>query len=294
MAFYDQVWYCNFGNGTSTGYYGVTVRPQNTAVAAGVLRRQFTAPSVGSERVFVCIVAGTTANTTDATWTTSRGAKTTDGTATWQECTGASAVNGDLTNTATWATAKATGPPTLGAIIKRNNGASYRICSTAGTMAASEPSFSNTAGVTTNDGTSVWTSLGVVGNFSSGGAPFARLASAFVVNWFASGNTIYVGDNHAEAWTSGVNIAPTSALLAKTLCHNHSGSYPPAAGDLTTGATITTTTAINLNATGAFYFRGLTFVAGSTGGITIGTTGSNWFYFDTCSFSEYEHGYCPR
>ena len=37
------------------------VMKQNTAVAAGVLRRQFTAPAVNSERVFVCIVAGTTA-----------------------------------------------------------------------------------------------------------------------------------------------------------------------------------------------------------------------------------------
>src|SRR5262245_51346784 len=125
MAFYDTTWYCNAGDQSTTGYYAVTKRPQNTAVAAGVIRRQFTAPAVGSERCFVCIVAGTTANVTDATWTTTRGAKTTDGTATWQECTGASAVNGDATNTPTWATAKAAGVPTLGAIIKRNNGASY-------------------------------------------------------------------------------------------------------------------------------------------------------------------------
>src|SRR5580765_3925624 len=99
MALVDTVWYCNFGNGSSTGYFAVTVRPQNTAVAAGILRRQFTLPSVGNERVFVCIVAGTTANTTDATWTLTRGAKSTDGTATWQECTGQAGLNGDPTNT---------------------------------------------------------------------------------------------------------------------------------------------------------------------------------------------------
>src|SRR6185369_16628476 len=116
MAFFDTTWYVNFGDGSTTGYYAVTTRPQNTAVAAGVLRRQASAPSVGSERVFVCIVAGTTANTADATWTTTRGAKTTDGSATWQECTGASAVNGDLTNTPNWTAVKNTAV-TLGQII---------------------------------------------------------------------------------------------------------------------------------------------------------------------------------
>jgi hypothetical protein len=294
VAFYDSAWYCNFGNGTSTGYYAVTVRPQNAAVAAGVLRRQFTAPAVGSERVFACIVAGTTANVTDATWVLTRGAKTTDGTATWQECTGASAVNGDLANTATWTQAKAIGTPTLGAIIQRNNGASYWICSTAGTMGASEPAWANnTAGTTQADGTTTWTCLGVVGNFTGGQAPHARLANACTATWFVAGNTIYVGSNHAESQTTAISISPalTATSVSEILCHNNAGSYPPTAADLTTGATISTTAAVNLSfvpSTGTIHVYGLTFRAGvgvSTGTAQVILTPINAYYFmDSCSF----------
>lgn len=293
MAFYDTTWYANFGNGSSTGYYAVTVRPQNTAVAAGVIRRQFTAPAVGSERCFVCIVAGTTANVVDATWGVTRGFKTTDGTATWQECTGIAAVNGDAINTVNWTQAKAIGAPTLGTIIKRNSGASYQICSTQGSMAASEPSFSDTAGVTTNDGTTVWTSLGPVGNFTGGQAPFARLASACATNWFAVGNTIYVGDNHAESQATAITITPSlgATSVSRILCHNHSGSYPPAASDLTTGATVSTSANVNLTFNpqgGGIYLYGVRFQAGvgasAASSFIILTPANALYVFDNCVF----------
>jgi hypothetical protein len=296
MAFFDTTWYCNAGDQSTTGHYAVAKRPQNAAVAAGQLVRQFTAPAVNSERVFVCIVAGTTANVTDATWVLTRGARTTDGTATWQECTGASAVNGDLTNTPTWAAAKAINSAvTLGAIIQRNNGASYWICSTAGSTGASEPAWANnTAGTTQTDSTVTWTCLGVVGNFTGGQAPHARLGNAGATTWFAPNNTIYVGDNHAESQATAMTItiptAPTS--VARILCHNHSGSYPPASGNLTTGASVSTTgtNAITLAFIGAGYVYGIAFKA-AVGATTVGSfyiilgsaSASNSFIFlDNC------------
>lgn len=293
MAFYDTAFYLN-----SVGYAAVTVRPQNTAVAAGVLRRQFTAPTVGNERVFVCIIAGTTANVADATWVLTRGARTTDGTATWQECTGISAVNGDLTNTVNWTAAKAAGTPTLGAIIQRNNGASYWICSVAGTMGASEPAWpNNTAGTTQADGTTTWTCLGVVGNFTGGQAPFARLATVVSTTWLVTSTvfyTIYVGDNHAETQATAINITFTSATVpVKVLCHNHLGPYPPGSGDLMAGATITTSgnTQITLQI-GPFYIYGLTFIGSATGASATfylilkatNTAAGQLLYFDNCSF----------
>jgi hypothetical protein len=297
MAFYDQCWYANAGDQSTTGHYAVAKRPQNAAVTAGQIVRQFTAPAVGSERVFVCIIAGTTANVTDATWVLTRGAKTVDNTATWMEVTGMSSVNGDLTDTVNWTAAKAIGSPSLGAIIQRNSGASYQICTTAGTMGAAEPAFSNTAGVTTSEsgGTAVWTSLGVVGNFTGGQAPHARLPNACATTWWVAGNTIYVGDNHAESSSAAITIAPalTQATVGKIICHNHSGSYPPASSDLRTTATISTSAtggaALSISPnTGAVYFYGLTFLAGvgqSTGSNLLAFfPGSAFYYFDSCIF----------
>jgi hypothetical protein len=295
MAYYDLAWYCNAGDQATTGHYAVAKRASGAAVVAGQLCRQFTAPAVGSERIFVCIIAGTTAVATDATWVLTRGAKTVDGTVTWMEVTGIAAVNGDKTNTINWTAAKAIGVPTLGTIIQRNNGASYQICTTAGTLGAAEPAFSDTAGVTTTEtsATTVWTSLGPVTNFTGGQAPHARLANAGATNWFATNNTIYVGDNHAESQATAITTGPTSitAGINKILCHNHAGSYPPAASDLTTGATVTTTAAANINigASGGAqttYMRGLTFQAGSgasTNAFVIVNSAANGIYLDNCS-----------
>ena len=292
MAYYDFAWYLN-----SVGHAAVTVRPQNAAVAVGAIRKQFTAPAVGSERCFICIIAGTTANVTDATWVLTRGAKTVDGTVTWMECTGQASLNSDGTNTPTWAQFKASavGNPSLGVIIKRNDGASYQICTTTGTLGATEPAFSNTAGTTTTEtaGTAVWTSLGVVGNYTTkGAAPFARLVAACATNWFAAGNTLYVGNNHSEQQGSALTAAPSgsSATVSKILCHDPAGSYPPAAGDLETGALISTA-AFNISLTpaggqGWFYIYGLTFRSGvgssSSNSVSITTSAGTIVHFERC------------
>jgi hypothetical protein len=119
MAFFDTTWYLN-----SVGWTAVTAWSAGATIAAGTTRRQ-TAPAVNSERVFVAIVGGTTAPVTEPTWVITRGGKTTDNTVTWQECTGASAVNGDLTNTPNWTTVKGLAV-TLGQIIQRNTAPAIR------------------------------------------------------------------------------------------------------------------------------------------------------------------------
>jgi hypothetical protein len=295
MAFYDTVWFTNAGDQATTGYYAVAKRPQNAAVVAGQLVRQFTAPALNNERVFVCIVAGTTANVADATWVLTRGARTVDGTATWQECTGASAVNGDAADTVNWTAAKAAGVPTLGAIIKRNNGASYWICSVAGTMGASEPAWPNdTAGTTQADGTTTWTCLGVVGNFAIWAAPHARLANAFASTWGTSGNKFWLADNHAETQAAAMSLSMpgSSAVLTTAVCVDRTAALPPTTANFKTGASISTTAnnSITFAASGIvnFYYEGIAFNAGdgslNNASLTFSST-QTYGVFKNCAFN---------
>jgi hypothetical protein len=286
LAFADTTWYANAGDQSTTGHYAVAKFTASGIYSAGQLVRQLTAPTVGNERVFVVIVAGTAS--TEPAWTVTRGAKNTSGTVTFQECTGASAVNGDLTNTPTWSGFRAISTAvTLGAIIQRNNGASYWICSTAGSVGASEPAWANnTAGTTQVDSTVTWTCLGVVGNFTGGQAPHARLNNVFGTNWFVAGNTVYVGDNHAESQGATLISSPGgSTLPSKILCHNHSGSYPPSS--LVTGAVVATAGAFNISLTlgGTFYIYGVAFRSGvgaaAAASLTL-QTGNGWVVLDNC------------
>ena len=149
----------------------------------------------------------------------------------------------------------------LGQVIKRSNNASYQICTTAGAMSASKPAFSDTAGVTTTDTTAVWTSLGPVSGFTGGQAPHARLGNVCTSTWFAAGNTIYVGANHAELQATSIVVTPATSVttVGKIICHNQAGAIPPGSGDITTGATISTTAAVSISLTigGPFYVYGL-------------------------------------
>lgn len=271
----------------SVNYTAVTAWATGTVKAAGALVRQNAAPSVGNERVFVCVVAGTTHATTEPTWTVTRGAKTTDNTVTWQECTGLSGVNGDLTNTPNWTTIKNTAI-VLGQIIKRDSGASYQICTTSGTAGnGAEPGFSDTAGTTTADNTVTWTSLGAVGNFTGAQAPHARVANALATNWGAAGNTIYVENSHAETQSTAVTWAGASTLASgqRIVCHN-GGAYPPAAANVSTGATVTCSGVAAISVTGLnLYIEGVTFTTTANGGTqSCGSTQSSFTKLKNCNF----------
>lgn len=85
-------WYCNFGNGTSTGYYAVAQFAVLTPYTVGQIIRQLAVPAVGSERCFRCTTLGTS-GASESAWTLTKGSTTTQGTAVFTEVTGNSTFN---------------------------------------------------------------------------------------------------------------------------------------------------------------------------------------------------------
>lgn len=140
-------------------------------------------PAIANANFQICIAAGTT-SATEPAYSATLGVLTVDGTATWASL-GATlqAELPDWSAAATYATGTVIRPkavlwttyeqllpstpaPTVGVsveagrVVRRNSGASFQICTTAGTTGPTEPGFSDTRGATTNDGTAQWTCLG--------------------------------------------------------------------------------------------------------------------------------------
>jgi hypothetical protein len=256
-------WYINYGDGSTTGYYAVTRWAATTAKVVGNIVRQLAVPTIGNERCFICVVAGTTTGA-EPTWVLTPGAKTFDGAITWMECSGRVGTNGGAGTGAVnlvpqWTTAL--GTVTLGMQIRGNSNhvSSLLICTTAGAVGATEPTWAGSNGQTTIDGTAVWTRIGFTSDFTPFQSPIARLATA-LATYHAAGDIQFVADNHAESQVTGITlnfINPPS----RTYCIDHTVGAP-GPGDLRTTASITCTAAsgASILAGGTGYVYGLSYI----------------------------------
>lgn len=296
MAFFDTTWYVNFGDGATTGYYAVPVWPGAlAAVTAGTWCRQLAAPTVGNERCFVCVAAGTT-GASEPVWVVTRGADSAanvDGTVKWMECTGMAGPCGDLTNAPVWVASRVV---TLGEVYYDSISGSLQAATTGGTSkSGAAPSFSATAGVTTADNTVTWTSLGPTSNYTTPFKyPHARQANAFVATWGAAGNQFALASNSAETQSSAMTLSPpgTAALPCNIYCISSSTTL--AAPTNATTATVSTTGASNITfgtggGTSIAFWNGVVFQAGSaanSASINLGGTnsGTNVGYYENCGF----------
>jgi hypothetical protein len=269
------------------------------AKTVGNIVRQ-TAPTLGNERIWVCIVAGTTHATTEPTWTTGRGDKVTDNTVTWQEITGLAAFNGDLANTPNWTNGAKSTQVSQGHVIKDVAGTHiFLMTSTtnnAGTGA--EPSWNTAAvGNTTADASVTWTYMGT--SFGAWAAPHKTMVRALNTGWMDSGagvgrQQIFVGHDHAETQSTAAISFPVHGTnnlnngnSMDIICVNTAGSVPPVSADLSTAGSITTTGS-NAMVVGAGNYRwvyGLTFNCGTSGNLTLGFNNDNADrHYENCTF----------
>lgn len=288
---------------SSARYAAATQWSAGATVVPGSLRTQLAAPTLGNERVFVCLVGGTT-NGTEPTWVITRGGITTEtGGVSWQECTGLPAVNGDMDSTPDWNAAK-NQAITLGHIIKDVAATHIFIASIAGSAGnGAEPTWNTGAiGATTTDNTVTWTYLGT--GFGAWAAAHARLNNALATNWgdstalpgpngtnvFPGGQTFYAGDDHAESGASNIDHTSrgSEGIPFYVLCVDHLGSLPPVEADARTTATISTAGHINNN--GNCVWDGVSCFTGTSGNLNCGWNGGNMLV-KNCTMSCAGSGY---
>lgn len=267
--------------------------------AVGALVRQLAAPADGSERVWVCIVGGTTHATTEPTWTLTRGTKTTDNTVTWMECTGVAGMNGDVDNTPNWTTGAKSTTPSLGHVIKSGDGTKLLICTTSGAAGSgAEPTWA-AAGGTTSDGAAVWTTLkDGSARYAAFAAPHHHLISAQGTNWgdAVAGSTqpvFFVGDSHN--YTSSVTTGAVSCTTKGTftapidiICISEAfAGTTPTTGDISTGGKEGSGSGTDVLAANGFArVYGMTFILNGNSGTLSARFGNgvSGFYFENCRF----------
>lgn len=283
MAFPKTYWYLK-----ASAWSAVAPWAASTSYNAGTFVRQLATPTVGNERVNVCIVTGVSGST-EPTWVITRGAKTTDNTVTWMECTGVAGPNGDATNTVNWNSVKNTAV-SLGSVIKDIAATTYFICVTAGTAGnGSEPSWNTATGANTTDNTVTWMSLGAISGYSTPFQyPFARLQTPLATGFMLAGETGYASNNHSETQATAMAFPSTNATAAKQITWYtvNDSAAPPTA--LATGSSLNTTGVSGMNVgASACYFYGFSVNSGSgtsTASITCGGISSTQT-FKNCSFS---------
>src|SRR5262245_12672372 len=277
----------------SVQWTAVTSWAASTAYTVGQLRKQLAAPAAGSERVFVCRVAGTSGGT-EPTWVTTRGATTADNTASWAEVTGRPALNADVTNTPPWAASQ--GAVVVGHIIKNIAATHYFMVTTAGTGGTgAEPTWNTTTGATTADASATYTCLGAVGSFTTKfGAPAARLGLQLTTSglWAPNGNmNVYVADDHAEASTAANSWTTPTAPGINVFCVDRTAALPPNAAALRTTASITASSTGDVRigtAVGhSIYIYGLKLIHTGSGaaGILLGSTSGSRVLLEQCTFN---------
>jgi hypothetical protein len=167
----------------------------------------------------------------------------------------------------------------------------YR-CTTAGTS-STEPTWSSAY---TNNAT-----------ITSGGATFTNVSGQSTYGWSAAagtvqalvttaayrpnpGDRVFVSSDSSDSFSgalnygNGINNGNIAFGVVQFISVNRAGSVPPVAGDIASGAAITVTSTLTLDAMCNLFWQGFTFTSGAGTNITINSSGNKSHYFKNCAF----------
>lgn len=151
-------------------------------------------------------------------------------------------------------------------------------CTTAGTTAATEPSWNTSLNGTTTSGTAVFTDISGVETYQSAGnwaAPLASLQNAISSsNRVGGSDTVFVASNHSETWASGLDWYGCKNVISVVVA---GGSVPPVVADYTPGAVLGTSGANNITLAPSAYFRGMVFNLGSGANAATFSAGRSFY-----------------
>lgn len=160
-------------------------------------------------------------------------------------------------------------------------------CTTAGTSAGSEPSWTATSDSSTQvTGTATFTNVTGQSTYGWSAAAGDMLTLTNVVR-VGSGDRVFVSSDHSETQSTashGSGASQTAGYgVIEWLCVNRAGSVPPVAADMTTGATAVSSGTFAIPVPVEIYFYGFTFsVTGSSSLAIGGTSSAKTVYFKNC------------
>lgn len=155
-------------------------------------------------------------------------------------------------------------PLTTQVAVNNSNARVFR-CTTAGVSGAGNPTWVNTAGATTSDGTVVWTEI--TGQAAYGwSAAHNRLPQVLGAGWAAAGDRVWVSHNHSYSTATANHTLTSQGTIGAPVtvrCVNAAGSVPPVSADLRTTALEAITGVTTVAIAGYLDMDGVEFRAGS-------------------------------
>ena len=177
-------------------------------------------------------------------------------------------------------------------------------CTTAGTSAASEPTWATGNNATTTTGTATFTNVTGQSTYgwSAAAGDIPTLLGAVGTARFQGADRMFVSSDHSETQTAatvyGSGAGTGSYTSGQVLSVNRGGSVPPVAADLTAGATVTVSSPniLSIDSTFPVYFYGLTFTGNGTTVNAISFSGAAFkaTYLDGCQLYLSNSSNVPR